>query len=139
MKWANYIAYSCTWEPEDNLPENLLSEFKFPTSPPPGLSVARDEFIATCQARLGQRTANHFYMPFHHDVFRFLLSGKGVVCEGGKTLYTKTDLDTFDLPKDWDKLIYTEKGEGRIIVFPILLCPVLRWSKNTSSKLQRVY
>lgn len=125
---GEFSAYSCTWEPEQNLPNNIIHEFKFPSFLPPGIAVTRDDFTSACHSRLAQRTANHFYISFHHDIFRFLFGGKGIVSKGKDTLYTRIDFETFDLPQNWDKLVYTEKGEGRQIVFPVALRPVLRWS-----------
>ncbi|CAC5407718.1 CDY [Mytilus coruscus] len=130
VNWENYFAYSCTWEPEQNLPNNIIHEFNFPSSPQPGIAVTSHDFTSACHSRLSQRTANHFYISFHHDIFRFLFGGKGIVSKGRDTLYTRFDFETFDLPQNWHKLVYTEKGEGRQIVFPIALHPVLRWSRK---------
>ena len=45
MKWANYSAFNCTWEPERYLSSDIVQEFKCPSTPPPGLADARDEFL----------------------------------------------------------------------------------------------
>jgi hypothetical protein len=66
----------------------------------------------------------------HHEIFRYGFNGKGIINDSGITLFSKEDFSLFNLPENWDKIIYTDKGEGRQIDFPVLLKPVLRWSKR---------
>ena len=130
MKWANYSAFNCTWEPERYLSSDIVQEFKCPSTPPPGLTDARDEFLLACHSRLCQRTSNHFYSNLHHEIFRYVLSGKSIINDSGITLFSKEDFSLFNLTENWEKIIYTDKGEGRNINFPVSLKPVLRWSKR---------
>ena len=130
MKWANYSAFNCTWEPERYLSSDIVQEFKCPSTPPPGLADARDEFLLACHSRLCQRTSNHFYSNLHHEIFRYVLSGKSIINDSGITLFSKEDFSLFNLTENWEKIIYTDKGEGRNIHFPVSLKPVLRWSKR---------
>jgi hypothetical protein len=130
VKWANYSAFNCTWEPERYLSSDIVQEFKCPSTPPPGLADARDEFLLACHSRLCQRTSNHFYSNLHHEIFRYVLSGKSIINDSGITLFSKEDFSLFNLTENWEKIIYTDKGEGRNIHFPVSLKPVLRWSKR---------
>lgn len=130
MKWANYSAFNCTWEAERNLSSDIVQEFKCPSTPPPGLADARNEFLLACHSRLWQRTSNNFYLNLHHEIFRYVFNGKGIINDSGITLFSKEDFSLFNLPENWDKIIYTDKGEGRQIDFPVSLKPVLRWSKR---------
>jgi hypothetical protein len=83
-----------------------------------------------CHSRLCQRTSNHFYLNLHHEIFRYVFNGKGIINDSDITLFSKEDFSLFNLPENWDKIIYTDKGEGRQINFPVSLKPVLRWSKR---------
>jgi hypothetical protein len=123
VKWANYSAFNCTWEAERNLSFDI---FKCPSTPPPGLTDAKDEFLLAYHSRLCQRTSNHL----HHEIFRYVFNGKGIINDNGITLFSKEDFSLFNLPENWDKIIYTDKGERRQIDFPVSLKPVLRWSKR---------
>ena len=97
-----------------------------PSTPPTRLTDARDEVLLACHSRLCQRTSNHL----HHEIFRYVFNGKGIINDSGITLFSKEDFSLFNLPENWDKIIYTDKGEGRQIDFPVSLKPVLRWSKR---------
>jgi hypothetical protein len=34
------------------------------------------------------------------------------------------------LPNNWDKLTYSEKGDGRQISFPVEMKPVIKWTRK---------
>ena len=51
------------------------------------------EMYVTFQARLGQRTSNHFYIFIQLHLFRYLLQNKGFTSAHGVKLYQKGDFE----------------------------------------------
>jgi hypothetical protein len=67
----------------------------------------------------------HLYVPFHLDVWRYLMQGKGEAIKGGSKLYQKKDFDRFvDWPDHWSYIMNLH-GTGRAIDFPIKVRPFL--------------
>jgi hypothetical protein len=62
----------------------------------------------TAAERLCQRTSNHFYLNLHHEIFRYVFNGKGIINDSDITLFSKEDFSLFNLPENWDKIIYTD-------------------------------
>lgn len=64
-----------------------------------------------------------------HDVWRYLMRGKGVPSNHvGYFLYDKHDFDRFaSLPPHWDYCL-DENGEGTRVDFPVKAKAVLAWS-----------
>jgi hypothetical protein len=70
-------------------------------------------------------------------MFRYVFNGKGIINDSGITLFSKEDFNLFNLPENWDKIIYTDKGERRQIDFPVLWHN-REWYANKNSSLASV-
>jgi hypothetical protein len=118
------------WEPEEHIPTEIVQSFDLPIVPTPLIESARDDFLSAFQARLGQRTSNHFYIFIQLHLFRYLFQNKGFTSAHGVKLYQKGDFELLELPNNWDKLTYSEKGDGRHISLPIEMKPGIKWSRK---------
>lgn len=66
-----------------------------------------------------------------HDVFRFLVKGKGREATNftGSLLLEKDDFSRFNMNDYW-WYAFNDNGQGRAVHFPIRAKPVLRWSSK---------
>lgn len=130
LKWDGYSLYLTTWEPEEHIPTEIVQSVDQPIVPKSLIESGRDDFLSACQVRLGQRTSNHFYICTQLHLFRYLFQNKGFTSAHGVKLYQKGDFELLELPNNWDKLMYSEKGDEQQISVPVEMELVIKWSRK---------
>ena len=130
MKWEHFSLYECTWEPKYHLPSCITDDFTNPlTVTESRLQHISDLFLGHTHNRLSQ-SGQQFYIYAELDLFRYLFGETGEVFPNGSRKLYLDDFRRLVLPINWYKFIYSNKGDGRQIEFPVSIKPVLRWSKK---------
>ena len=75
-------------------------------------------------------------VEMRHDVFRFLFKDKGVESKRkGWLQLQKEHFDHCRLPALWHAYVH-HLGDGKKVVFPVLVRPVLQWGAKASKRRQ---
>lgn len=120
VKWKNYSAFDCTWEPEHHLSQALLDYFN---KPRPSQELVQDHVDLLRSSMMsvlrGKAVIQHLTLIFRHDVYKYLFSSRGKDLVYGKwLLFDLEHLSKCRLPQDWYS-VYDKHGDGSKAHFPI--------------------
>ena len=111
----------CSWEPENNLPGYLITNFNQPPASESRVKIFSRLFEDAIQRRLRSRN-NRVVIQFDSDIYRHLFGGN----ESG--LFFKENLSKLVLSDSWYYSL-NSNGCGKQITFPIRLASKLSLRK----------
>ena len=93
------------------------------------LHEAGRQFYQGVLASLKSKSTNPVYVPFEHNIWRYITYGKGRDSDHvGFRLYSIPDLCRLPLPAHWWYYLDNYHGEGITVQLPMKIKPVLRWT-----------
>ncbi|CAB4040849.1 Hypothetical predicted protein [Paramuricea clavata] len=120
VKWKGYSSFENTWEPEEHLSPASLRYFANPHPAPTIVEECLDRLRAMVMVALKHEWSEQkITLEFSHDVYNFLLGGKGKPAEKrGWTMYEEQDFSNCKFPANWN-CIYDQHGDGSTMKFSI--------------------
>lgn len=120
MKWKDYSAFECTWEPKTHLSQALLDYFE---NPRPSKELVQEHLdilrSSVMSALRGKAVIQNVTLNFRHDVFKYLFLKRGKDLKYGKWIvYDLNDFSKCKLWKEW-YCIFDQHGDGSKAHFPI--------------------